>query len=251
VGDGSSIGSLAFSPDSKLLVVGSFNVLLWDVSTGKEVARLPIGESEETLVDSFAFSSNGKWLAAGTAGGQVMLWDLATHRGVDQSFGDEVNGFGINFADVAFSPNSKLLAVGTDTGTTFLWDPETRQVLDGLVGNGSGIDVVAFSPDGKTLVAGDGTGVVFWDVATASSFGEVSNGDDGGGEALAFGRGGRVLYVAGASGRVAAISELYWSTRFQTVSAALCPEVRANLTSRQWNQYVPDERDQTLCRGYS
>jgi len=251
VGDGSTIGSFAFSPDSNLLVVGSSNVVLWDVSTGKEVARLPNNESDETLVDSFAFSPNGKWLAAGTEGGHVMLWDLATHRGVDQSFGDEVNGFGINFADVAFSPNSKLLAVGTDTGTTFLWDPETRQVLDGLVGNGSGIDVVAFSPDGKTLVAGDGTGVVFWDVATASSFGEVSNGDDGGDEALAFGRGGRVLYVAGASGRVAAISELYWSTRFQTVSAALCPEVRANLTSRQWNQYVPDERDQTLCRGYS
>jgi len=36
-----------------------------DVSTGKEVARLPNNESDETLVDSFAFSPNGKWLAAG------------------------------------------------------------------------------------------------------------------------------------------------------------------------------------------
>src|SRR5438094_348261 len=60
------IGSLAFSPDSKLLAVGTYawSVHLYDSATGK-----PRGQAlmQNDIVQSLAFSPDSKMLAAGTA----------------------------------------------------------------------------------------------------------------------------------------------------------------------------------------
>jgi len=66
--------SVAFSPGGKLLATGTYARLdLWDVATGKRIARVVGG-------DSVAFSPDGKTLAAGYGdsenGGRVHLWDV-------------------------------------------------------------------------------------------------------------------------------------------------------------------------------
>lgn len=66
---------MAFSPDGKILATGMLNVGIdiWDVRTGKRIARAQGG-------DSVAFSPDGKTLAAGYGdsenGGRVHLWDV-------------------------------------------------------------------------------------------------------------------------------------------------------------------------------
>ncbi len=70
------VNALAFSPDGARLasVSRDGNLVLWDVETGKEAARLSPKAGPLTDV---AFTPDGKLLAASTEDGRVLVWDLA------------------------------------------------------------------------------------------------------------------------------------------------------------------------------
>src|SRR5713226_4834822 len=74
------VGSLAFSPDGKLLAVGTYKeVDLLDAATGKKLATL---SGHADVVRSLAFSRDGKLLAAAGGSparfGEVIVWDTGT-----------------------------------------------------------------------------------------------------------------------------------------------------------------------------
>lgn len=65
---------IVFSADGKLLVAGKSNqLILWDMSTGKELGRLK-GHSSTSY--ALAFSPDNKMLASGGYDGTIVLWDL-------------------------------------------------------------------------------------------------------------------------------------------------------------------------------
>jgi WD40 repeat protein len=75
-----TIESLAFSPDSQVLAIGSFDgtVQLWDTATDQEIGNPLVSASIDTgQVRSLAFSPDGKTLAASSQTGAVQLWNLA------------------------------------------------------------------------------------------------------------------------------------------------------------------------------
>ncbi len=161
----SSGGSLAFSPDGKILATGSDRIIkLWDVLSGDLKATLK-GHSEEVL--TVAFSPDGMTLASGSWDNTVILWDLTNSANTSLKMHTG------SIHSVAFSPDGKTLAAGSsgETGsfdnTLILWDVATgdwKASLRGKISNA--FKSVAFSPDGKTLASGssfDGT-VTFWDL---------------------------------------------------------------------------------------
>jgi hypothetical protein len=88
LGDGGPAGSVAVSPDSKLIAyeAGAGNVLLKDASYGNTLHRLS-GHRQRT--DGIAFSPNGRWLATCDVTGVCFVWDVAALAG-DQELNAEV-----------------------------------------------------------------------------------------------------------------------------------------------------------------
>lgn len=94
--NGGLITSVAFSPNDKVIAVGSKewgnNVTLWKIGTNKPIAVLPSIEMEEDKgrIFSVAFSPDGKYLAAGSDYG-LQLWVLRWLKSIKVS--DTVKDF--------------------------------------------------------------------------------------------------------------------------------------------------------------
>ncbi len=74
-GHSSVVASIAFSPDSKMIVSGSLDktVRVWDMATGKQLSVL---NGHSHYVTSVAFSPNGNMIASGSVDNTVRVWDI-------------------------------------------------------------------------------------------------------------------------------------------------------------------------------
>jgi WD40 repeat protein len=112
---------LAFSPDARLLAIGSYHdgVHLCEVRTGKELwrAETPSRTSFSSGWRPLAFSPDGKMLAFGSwegnrapvpqgPKGTVWLWDVSTGRELHRLRTD------VNPVVLMFDPAGRCLAVG-------------------------------------------------------------------------------------------------------------------------------------------
>ena len=147
---------LAYSPDGKVLAVGSGTTLkLWDVIGNRPGATLEPGGFS---VQSVAFSPDGRTLAgAGTAGGEgkVRLFDLAKtppDRRAELSLHHE-EGIPPNdwISDVVFTPDGRQVAAVANLSVV-IWNAATGDEEDSLKReSGSSADRLAVSPDGRWL----------------------------------------------------------------------------------------------------
>jgi WD40 repeat protein len=161
MGHGSQINSIAFSPDGKQLVSGSFDktIKLWNTANGKE--RLTI-KGHSGMVYSVAFSPDGKRLASGSDDKTTVIWDAAA--GTKLFWG---KAYRAPISTVAFSPDGKRLAVGGWSDYVELWDLKSHKTLQTFRGR-AGAGSVVFSPDGKRLAAACTDHVLrVWDIAAA------------------------------------------------------------------------------------
>ncbi|NET06274.1 MAG: hypothetical protein F6K16_16540 [Symploca sp. SIO2B6] len=143
-----TIHSVAFSPDSKTIVSGSWDgtIRLWD-SSGNPIAPPLRGHQDE--VRSVAFSSDGKTIVSGSDDGTIRLWDTS-----GKAIAPPMRGHQEWVLSVAFSPDGKTIVSGSGDGTIRLWDTSGNSIAPPMRGHQGRILSVAFSPDGKTIVSG-------------------------------------------------------------------------------------------------
>ena len=153
-----------FMPDGKTLAhVSPPDVKLYSMAKKKDTASF--GQGDQPMFDMFlcmAASPGGKYLAAGTAGGVVDIWNPASPGPpvVIAHHGDQVE-------HLAFSPDGKLLASGGRDGTLGLWRADTGESALPLVRHFGWVTDMAFSPDGKTFAtAGEDAWIHQWNAAT-------------------------------------------------------------------------------------
>ncbi len=165
-----SSNSLAFTPDGRYVLVAAdirdvldkhAAAVFWDVKTGApaEYVADPFkdGDYRENIIQVFAFSRDGKYLASNSttsAGKQIVLYSnrdwsapfiLSTENDIPKC--------------MEFSPDGPQLSVGTYAGSVFLFDVQDRKLIRAIrvyEAGGYGVFSLAFSPDGHRIATGYG-----------------------------------------------------------------------------------------------
>jgi WD40 repeat protein len=156
---------LASSPDGNLLAIRQQEaVLLWDMTAGKEVRRLPLKDlcrptaGREQFVGSL--SADGGMLVV-PDGGMIRILDTtaAKEQHTHPGHSDDV-------LFTAFSPDGSRLISAADRSVRF-WDPHTGKQVGELRGPEYSICGASMTGDGRMLAAGTERCMVhLWDLGT-------------------------------------------------------------------------------------
>jgi WD40 repeat protein len=158
------VRAVAVSPDGKTVAASRGNQIhIYDGKKGDYIKTLvdstlktPDGKEAKaahiSLVESMAFSPDGKTLASGSFQ-ELTLWDAEKYEPKQR-----ISGFADKVTCIAYSADGKFFATGggapTEDGEIKVFDAAGKLVTEIKNGHSDTVFAVAFSPDGKLLATG-------------------------------------------------------------------------------------------------
>src|SRR5262249_8032668 len=156
------VRAVAVSADKSVLAAGRGNQIhVYDAGPGTHIRTLvapglmtvdkkPVQAAHLSIVESLAFSHDGKFLASGSFQ-EVALWDVQTGM-----LRQQLTGFADRVVALAFSGNSKLLATGggppSEDGEIKVFEiPAGKLIVDIKNGHSDTVFGVCFNPDATKL----------------------------------------------------------------------------------------------------
>jgi WD40 repeat protein len=164
-----TILTLAFSPNGKLLATGDVNgeILIWEIATGEPLA---ICKGHASRVHSIAFSHDGRMLGSGSSDRTLKLWDV-----LDGSCIKTLSGHQQRVRSIAFSSDDRTIVSGSSDATVRVWDVHSGECLQICSGHRNYVWAVAFSPDDRLLASGSEDKTIrIWEVATGECLHELT-----------------------------------------------------------------------------
>ncbi|WP_319418848.1 WD40 repeat domain-containing protein [Pleurocapsa sp. FMAR1] len=151
------VTAVAWSGDVLAASSAAGEVVLWQ--DGSLVSLLPV---RSTSIDCLAFSSNGKFLAAGGQDGKVRVWSMASTFLEGGLGGIYILDNAPKWVDkLAWSPTCNQLAFSLGRYVQ-IWDADTQTVMTTLPFTNSSVLDLAWRPKVESIaIAGDG-GVKVW-----------------------------------------------------------------------------------------
>ncbi len=177
--------AVAFSPDSKRIVIGYASSLgqgetmifgqgeaiVFDTETGQLVGKLTQSCGRISVV---AYSPDGKQILVGTDGGLVQIWDAQAN----QPIGKPIRP-GVSVNSASFSPDGKRVVTGSSGHTAQIWDIQTGRATGKAMLHDDDVSVVAFGLDGNLVVTGTWNGIVqIWNAETSQPTGGLMRQDN-------------------------------------------------------------------------
>ena len=159
VGHASTIRSVAFHPNNRLLASGSIDQTskFWDITSGNQTKTLT---GHTNAIWSVAFSHNATYLATGSTDCSIKLWEVATGDCLQT-----LAGHSEHIMSVTFSPDDALLVSNSADGTIKIWSVQTGQCLKTLTSASNIVSIRLFSRNGSQIVGGEYNGTItIWDV---------------------------------------------------------------------------------------
>jgi WD40 repeat protein len=164
------LAAVVFSPDGAQVASsgGYFPAQIWDVATGRRVARLAENVEDANSNDTIralAYSPDGTKLATGNDRGELQLWDARAAKLLFKTPPAE-RFSGVSIYTIAFSPDGATIAAGGFEGQVRLYDANTGAHLLTLTvpRQNDDVEAVAISPDGNLLAAAGRMSVHYWDL---------------------------------------------------------------------------------------
>lgn len=164
-GHSATVGALAFSPDGRLLVSGSFdregpNLIVWDVAT--QTAKTTLQGHTES-VRSVVYSPDGQSLLTAGDDRTVRIWDVSAGRATAV-----LTGHADKVRQAVYSPDGKSIASASLDGTVRIWDVATRRTTRVLTARQS-LQTVVWSPAGGLVATADEEGdIIVWNPVTGA-----------------------------------------------------------------------------------
>lgn len=192
--DWAGIVGLAYSPDGKRIVSGSWDgtARVWDAQRMWPPGRpepLLVFRGHSGKVKCVAFSPDGVRVASGGVepvwvwsrvrqAAELKLWDAKDGREVLS-----LQGHTGTITAVAYCPEGKRIVTGSRDRTLKVWGAATGKELLSLKGHTRGVTSVACSPDGRHIASASGERmmageVIVWDAETGDEIDRIKAHDD-------------------------------------------------------------------------